>query len=203
MHEGAGYQGVAYDSASGVVSCQPEQEDADVLGADDGAGIWLLLEMIDAGVPGTYTFAYGEERRRIGSRYLATDHASFLGKFLRAIAFDSRGVDRVITQQAGQACCSEEFAHGLATALCAQSDLLALKPSDKGTSTDTLSYSHLIPECTNVSCGYFNEHTPDEYLDTIYLLALREAALAVDWEALPTRRDVESAQPIGPVKRAT
>lgn len=188
VHEGGGYQGVHYDSASGVISCLPGQANPDVLGADDGAGIWLLLEMIDAGVPGTYTFTYGEERGRIGSRYLASDHTDFLRKFSRAIAFDSRDIDRVVTHQAGQPCCSPAFAQELALALNSHSDMLALQPSDKGTSTDTRCYTALIPECTNVSCGYFDAHTIDEYLDSYYLLELRLAALAIDWELLPTLR---------------
>ena len=39
------------------------------------AGIWLLLEMIDAGVPGVYALHYGEERGGVGSSGLAEHHA--------------------------------------------------------------------------------------------------------------------------------
>jgi hypothetical protein len=35
---------------------------SDCLGADDGAGVFLMLEMIDANVEGTYIFHRGEER---------------------------------------------------------------------------------------------------------------------------------------------
>jgi hypothetical protein len=58
-----------------------------------------------------------------------------------------------------------------------------------GVFTDTANYIELIPECTNVSCGYQNEHTGKETLHLPTVFALRDACLSVDWENLPTKRD--------------
>lgn len=63
------------------------------------------------------------------------------------------------------------------------------KPSARGIFTDTANYTHLIPECTNVSVGYYHEHTKDEALDLDYLRELSEKVIEVDWEDLPTTRE--------------
>src|SRR3546814_19416360 len=39
------------------------------LGADDGAGLWLMLGMIAAACPGLYLFHRGEEQGCLGSRW--------------------------------------------------------------------------------------------------------------------------------------
>ena len=46
-----------------------------------------------------------------------------------------------------------------------------------------------VPECVNVSVGYYNEHTSRESLDLTYLLKLSEAVLIIDWNSLPTVRN--------------
>lgn len=160
--------------------------DGDVLGADDGAGVWLLLEMIDAGVPGTYLFHRGEECGGIGSSGMATYHQDFLAQFDRAIAFDRKATHSIITHQRGGRCCSDTFADELAKHLSC--DDYFMGPDDGGVFTDTANYIDDIGECTNVSVGYYNEHTVDEKLDLSYLFALREKCLSLDWEALPTVR---------------
>lgn len=155
------------------------------LGADDGAGVWLLLEMIDANVPGTYVFHYGEERGGIGSRGMAQHHADWLKTFTHAVAFDRRGTDDVITHQAGGRCCSDTFAKRMA-------DLLghAYKPCDTGVFTDTANYIEDIAECTNISCGYYAEHSSGEYLDLAHLISLRDRLVQVFQSApeLPVER---------------
>jgi len=71
--------------------------DGKPLGADDAAGVWLLLEMIDAGVPGSYIFHRGEERGGIGSGGMADHHAAWLSQFSYAVAFDRRDNCSIIT----------------------------------------------------------------------------------------------------------
>ena len=162
----------------------------DCLGADDGAGVWLLLQMIDAGVPGTYIFHRGEERGGIGSSGIASYHKNFLARYKRAIAFDRRGTYSVITHQGFGRCCSDAFATKLAEELTtASGDRYFFAPDNTGVFTDTANYTDVIPECTNVSVGYYSEHTANEMLDLEYLYALRDACLALDWEALPTERN--------------
>jgi hypothetical protein len=166
-----------------------DKTDPTPLGADDGAGWWLMMEMIDAEIPGTYLFHRGEERGGIGSKAIARDYEDFLKTFDKAVAFDRRGTTSVITEQGWSgACASTEFAAALAAELNATTPGFAFEPDDTGIYTDTAEYAHLIPECTNLSCGYENEHSHSEILDVEFLIKLRDACLIVNWDALPTKR---------------
>lgn len=162
--------------------------DGEPLGADDAAGAWLMLEMIDAGVPGCYFFHRAEECGGLGSNHIAKQYPDVLYKFKRAIAFDRRGSTSVITHQGWGRCCSDVFAQALADALN-DNEHNIYEPDDTGVFTDTANYTHIIPECTNISCGYLNEHTGNETLHLPTLFHLRDSCLTIDWEALPTDRD--------------
>jgi hypothetical protein len=154
------------------------------LGADDGAGVWLMLEMIKAGVKGTFLFHTGEEVGGVGSSGMAKHYRDFLKGFDKAIAFDRKGREDVITHQGGVRSASDAFALALASSLGMEH-----KPSDGGTFTDTSNYKQIIAECTNVAIGYNDCHGPEETLEVDYLLELRQACIKVDWEALPVDRD--------------
>lgn len=158
------------------------------LGADDGAGVAMLSALIRHGKPAYYIFTRGEECGGVGSTYLAAEMADILEQFDRAIAFDRKDVFSVITRQGfvGR-CCSDAFGEALCDALNAEGMLMMT--DDTGVYTDTAEFVEIIPECTNISAGYYKEHTPNESLDTEYLKLLLAAALALDWDALPTERD--------------
>jgi hypothetical protein len=157
-----------------------------VLGADDGAGVWLMLCMIASGVPGTYMFHRGEECGGIGSRGIAREYGSMLAEYKYAVAFDRKGTTDVITHQAMGRCCSDKFAQ----ALC---DLLDMghMPDPTGIFTDTANYVNEIPECSNISIGYEGAHSYSESLDLTYLYALAERMIEVfaDAPELPVVRD--------------
>lgn len=170
-----------------AVKKQAFKVDGTCLGADCGAGVWLIMKMAEAGVPGTYVWTVGEERGGVGARWLADNAEDFLGQFARAVAFDRRGTDSVITHQGwGGRCCSDEFADALSMGLTTLLDFL---PDSTGVYTDTAEWTSIIPECTNISVGYLNEHSGNETLDVGFLEALLAQCLIVDWEALPTVRD--------------
>jgi hypothetical protein len=191
VHSYSGRQVVEYDAEMGILfkpSAKREQF-GDCLGADDGAGIWLLLQMIDADVPGYYFFHYGEERGGIGSSDIAKHHQEFLAQFDRAIAFDRKGTTDVITHQGMGRCCSNKFARDLSDALNAAGSKLSMAPDNGGIFTDTANYTEIIPECTNIACGYESAHTSAEFVDVEYLFKLRDALICIDWESLPTCRD--------------
>ena len=161
-------------------------EGAGCLGADNGAGMWLLLEMIQAGVPGTYMFHRGEEKSCWGSRGVVEHYPEFLAEHTHAIAFDRKGTTSVITHQMGGRACSDD----LGEALCALfGDDYILDTT--GVYTDTAEYVDIIPECVNVSIGYMNEHSSNESLDSAHCVALRDRILAINWcnIALPVTRD--------------
>ena len=157
-----------------------------VLGADDGAGVALLCHMITSQVAGHYFFFAGEEVGGIGSSYLAKNFERLFPtlELDRAIAFDRKGTSDVVVEQFCGKCCSEVFALELCNKL--GTDYLPAI----GSFTDTANFVDFIPECTNVSVGYYNEHSKDEYLDLTYLQELAEKVCKIDWESLPTVRNL-------------
>jgi hypothetical protein len=171
--------------------------DGACLGADDGAGCAMLMHMLHKGVPGYYIFTQGEERGGIGAKHLADCHPELLSQFDRAIAFDRRGVDSVITHQGWGRCCSDEFAAVLSGELCADGVLMYLG-DDTGVYTDTAEFVDLIPECTNISVGYNNEHSDRETLDIHHFKALAAAVVKINWDALPVERDPSYIEPVKP-----
>lgn len=158
------------------------------LGADDGAGVAMLMHLLHSGVDAYYVFTQGEERGGIGATFLAKAHAGLLSEFDRAIAFDRRGIDSVITHQGCGRCCSDVFADALADALNVDDRLMYL-PDDTGIYTDTAEFVDIIPECTNISVGYEHEHSDRECLNIAHFAALAERVACIDWDALPTDRD--------------
>jgi hypothetical protein len=183
-------QDVMFDEQTQLVY----KDDKRPLGADDAAGVWLMRRMISAGVPGTYIFHRGEERGGIGSRGMSLHHREFLAQFDIAIAFDRRGTNAIITEQMTGVCASQAFALALGDLLHAAQPEVDLHPDDTGVFTDTANYTDVISECTNISVGYENEHSGDEYLDIDYLRRLTDAFIAVFSDPkvrdkLPAKRD--------------
>ena len=161
---------------------------SDCLGADDGAGVFLLLEMIDANVEGTYIFHRGEERGCWGSSQVAELHADYIKQFTHAIAFDRRGTTSIITHQRSDRCASDEVGKALIKLFGKGFEL-----DPTGVYTDTAEYTHLVGECLNISIGYQSEHTSAETLDTNHVLNLRDIIIAYDWarQSLPSVRKPE------------
>lgn len=157
------------------------------LGADDGAGVAMLMHMLHAGVPGHYVFAIGEECGGVGSTALAKDNPGMFKRFDRAIAFDRRGTTSVISHQGMGRCCSDEFAEALSVALT--TDELMYMPDDTGVYTDTAEFVDLVAECTNISVGYEREHSDEEAQDILHFQALAQQVVNMDWDALPVVRD--------------
>lgn len=146
----------------------------DCLGADDGAGCYVLLRMIAAQTPGLYVFFRGEERGGIGSQYVVANRPDIFNGIDCAIGFDRRGCESVITHMFCGRTCSDEFADSLADALG-----MGHSRDDTGSFTDTANLAAIVPECTNVSVGYEREHIAAETLDARYLRALASRLVAV------------------------
>ena len=156
-----------------------------ILGADDKAGVTILLWMIEHNIPGLYYFFLGEEWGCVGSK-LATQLD--FSDYKRCISFDRRGYNSVITNQLGKICCSDEFAQELSSRLTEAG--LQYSPDPTGIFTDSAMFMDLIPECTNVSVGYFNEHSESEKQDINFLVELCKVCLKIDWENLITSRTI-------------
>jgi len=190
VHHDGGLQKVKVD---GYLICLPKSSKSNCLGADDGAGIWLMANMITKGVPGMYLFHLGEECGGIGAGVMAEDYDKFLGKYKRAIAFDRRGTGSVVTHQGGVRCASDKFGRALSMAI--GRNLLSSKEGlslDKtGYYTDVADYKYIIPEVVNISIGYQNEHSIYETVDKCYLDDLLYACERVNWESMPTERTTD------------
>jgi hypothetical protein len=161
----------------------------DILGADDAAGISILLHMLDHNVPGYYIFFQGEEKGGIGSGWLADNRPALLSQFQIAVAFDRRSTYSIITEQMCTTTASNSFAEALANELNNLDDSFMYVPDNTGIYTDTAEFEGIIPECTNISVGYLNEHTSNESLDLTHLKKLAKAVLKIDWDSLPVARD--------------
>ena len=177
MHAEEGIQRVCVAYTSGIAYA----DDSSCLGADNAVGVWLLLELIKANVPGLYLFHRGEECGGIGSKHIVTLTPHLVDGIERMVAFDRKGDTDVITHQSGVQTASMVFAEALASHLGGN-----YTPSSEGVYTDTLEYEHLINDCTNVSCGYNFEHTPDEYVVLHTVEQLRDKILMIPWDELPT-----------------
>lgn len=159
------------------------------LGADDGAGMWLMLQMIKNGVPGYYLFHRDEEHGRNGSRWVANnlEKECKLSELDYSIAFDRRGGTSIITYQSGTRCCSDEFATSMSKAM--EKSGVKWRTDTGGSFTDTASYTKIIKECTNLSVGYTGAHGSFETQDVLHLLKMREALISFDESILVAKRD--------------
>jgi len=168
-----------------------------ILGADDKAGVTIMLNMIEHNVPGIYYFFLGEEVGCLGSKDLAKRvKESNLENIKRVISFDRRGTDSIITFQMSKRCCSDKFALALAKELndkgatdYTNDIVFNYKDDNTGLYTDSAQFIDLYPECTNISVGYKNEHTCKETQDLNFLEKFANVAVLIDWENLPTERD--------------
>lgn len=157
-----------------------------ILGADDKAGIYTMLNMIHNDIKGHYLFTVGEEKGGIGASYYVKHNKEQLKNYKKVISFDRRGFSSVITSQAMGICCSDEFSKALA------SYFPNFSPDYTGTYTDSAEFMDICPECTNLSIGYKSEHTFNEKLNVQWLTELFiPNLLKIDWQSLPVIREPE------------
>ena len=161
-----------------------------ILGADDKAGVTIMLYMIENKIPGLYYFFLGEEVGCVGSRKVANvQKDQKIEGINKVISFDRRGNDSVITFQSSQRCCSDTFGEALSKQLNLADDSFSYKNDPTGILTDSVQFIKIYSECTNISVGYRSEHTFAEQQDIEHLTKLAEACLLVDWNGLPVDRD--------------
>ena len=162
-----------------------------ILGADDKAGVTIMLYMIENKIPGLYYFFLGEEVGCVGSKKVAAaQKETKIEGINKVISFDRRGTDSVITFQSSQRCCSDAFGEALSKQLNLADDSFSYKNDPTGILTDSVQFIKIYSECTNISVGYYSEHTGKERQNINYLERLAKASVQVDWNSLPTTRKV-------------
>lgn len=172
VHESKGFQTVGFLVKELGIAME-DKSGSSCLGADDTVGVWHMIQMWNAKVPGLYIWHREEEIGRKGSKWIAENNKELLAGIKMAIAFDRRADDSIITYQSGDRCCSDTFADELAKLLNAKHGFKYVKDKT-GSFTDTYTYTDLIGECTNISVGYTGAHSKWEMLDLEHAMNLRD-----------------------------
>lgn len=155
-----------------------------ILGADDKAGMAIMLHMIRNEIPGTYAFFVGEERGCVGSSAYATTTQDI---YEQVVSFDRYGTSSIITHQSFGRSASDDYAKALASRF-EEVGVSGLVPDPHGTYTDSAQFMEIAHECTNISVGYYHQHTMNEVQDLHFLSLMADAVLKVPWEDLPIVR---------------
>lgn len=167
-----------------------------ILGADDKAGVVIMLQMIEQSIPGFYLFTVGEEKGCVGSSKLSQALQIKMDPkykdIKKIVAFDRSGYGSIITHQMKQRSCSDEFANALADELGKYG--LNYTTDTTGWYCDSAEFADIIPECTNISVGYFDQHAKTERQDIVFLEKLANACCQVDWESLPAVRNPKKVE---------
>lgn len=187
VHRMGGFQDLAYEQKHGILSLATKEKTSNCLGADDAAGIWVMEQMILNKVEGLYVFHRDEERGGGGSRHFCKHHAADYKHVDMCVSLDRYGYDSVITHQWGR-CCSDAYGDALADALNGQHDMFQFRKDSGGLFTDSANYTDDIPECTNLSVGYFGHHSSTEEVSVPHLLRLKDALSNIDTSKLPVER---------------
>lgn len=159
---------------------------ATCLGADDGAGLAVMLWLMEQGVLGGYCFTTGEECGGIGAGNITQHAQPFLKQYTHAIEIDRRGFSEVIISQGMGDCASEEFGKWLVQQLT--DGEFAFAPSELGSYTDVATFAEIIPECVNLAAGYINAHSQAEQVYLPYLDFLGEKLKGIDFTQAPLKR---------------
>ena len=177
-----------------------------ILGADDKAGTVIMMYMMEKKVPGLYYFFLGEEVGCLGSKWLAKrlEDDKWIENDLykninKVISFDRKGYKSVISYQNTRSA-SDKFCDELAKRLNKLDDTFEYETDPTGMYTDSARVSHIYPECTNLSVGYFGQHTKKEKQHLGFLEKISKAAVELDWETLPVERNPKTDNKRKPYK---
>ena len=133
-----------------------------IIGGDDRCGVYLQLKLL-ASYPGlNFIFSRNEEKGCLGIRHLLNskeNQEAIQENVLYTLGLDAVGFDRI--------CCSENgygsWAFDKDLCQVSKDDNLGFF-SQKGGSSD-VTYLKQYTCCANISVGYINQHTKDEYID--------------------------------------
>ena len=181
VHTKDGNQSIVIDGDN--VRLAKTEKQSSCLGGDDSAGVWIMRQMIKRRIEGLYIFHRDEEVGGLGSDFIAKNNARELEHIQVAIALDRRGYDSVITHQ-GLRTASDDFAKSLSKQLGG-----LYKPDSGGTFTDTANYKHLIPECSNLSCGYNDAHSALESQNIRFASQLLDRLCEIDFSKITVARN--------------
>lgn len=178
------FSGMQRVEVSGDIVVLPKNTPSSCLGADCTTGVWLILGMIEEGIEGVYVVHAGEEIGCVGSIKLVASAPKWFDHVQSIISLDRYGTESIITHQMSTRTASDAFAISLGSIL----DLPLLRPDDGGSYTDSNEYRAIIPECTNLSVGYYDQHTRNETQDLWFADVLLERMIDAKWDELIIER---------------
>ena len=138
------------------------------IGGDDKNGIFICLELLEMFNNIKVVFFSGEEIGCIGSSQIDLD---LLNDCLYLIQLDRKGNSDIIDTY----CCDETISKDFRNFLYPIANNYGYDQGS-GTVTDVMTlFSRQIDiSCVNLSCGYYNAHTTDEYI------SLKDLSLCLD-----------------------
>lgn len=137
-----------------IFGYSPSKRCHEGLGADDKNGIWVALKCLEEFDVIKVAFFVGEEIGCIGS---GKCDMSWFNDCRYVVEPDRRGASDLITNISGRIC-SEAFEEAI------NAEWFGYAPTS-GLMTDVLELSErgLGLSCINLSCGYYNPHSDEEY----------------------------------------
>jgi di/tripeptidase len=135
-----------------------------VLGGDDKCGIALALATAHAlpKLPMKILFTTGEEKGCDGISEFCKTNKEWFDDCKFSITIDRRDNDNLLRWSAGKANCSKEFAAQLA--LFGVLSEIPVKV-ESGTLADVIHIRNHVKETVNISAGYHNPHSTEEWID--------------------------------------
>lgn len=133
-----------------------------VLGGDDKCGIFLALEVARATtIPMKLLFTVGEEVGCVGMKHFVAHHAKWFNNVSYSITIDRKGADNLLSSQLGVRSCTRRFEADLARAAIMEN--IPVKVMG-GSVADVIYIRELVKDAVNISAGYYNAHSEDEYV---------------------------------------
>lgn len=134
-----------------------------VLGGDDKCGIFIALKVAELlpTLPLKILFTVREESGCVGVSHFIDENVAFFDNVKYSLTIDRRDNDNLLWSQLGTRSCSDDFAGRLAREGVKEGIRVRLMD---GSVADVIHIRNLVPNSVNMSAGYYNAHTSDEYI---------------------------------------
>lgn len=166
------YDGVAvHDKVSGKITSDGTRP----IGGDDKCGIAIALRAAaeSPSTPMKLLFTVQEECGCVGVRHFVGQPygKDFLRDVKYSVTIDRRGADNLIYNGAGTPYCSSKFAGRLVGVGLEGGLEVAVQ---QGSVSDAGVLTKHVPEAVNISAGYYDAHTDNEYVVVDEVLAIKD-----------------------------
>lgn len=149
-----------------------------ILGGDDKCGIAIALQVAREmpKMPMKLLFTVEEEVGCGGILEFCKKHAEWFGDVAYSLTIDRRDNDNLLMYSCGKRNCSLEFAAQLASIGIRNGIFVKI---EKGTLADVIYIRKYVENCVNISAGYFNSHSLNEYVDFLGMLNIKNWVKAI------------------------